>query len=71
LNHDKTNIQARRQLRTNVSVRKKTNVVYSSIPKSWEWLIIDYTINTTCMVLLGFYIFKTEILKKIIINSTH
>jgi hypothetical protein len=43
--------------------RRKSNAVYNIIPKSWEWLTINYAINFVGGVLLGFYIFKGERLK--------
>jgi hypothetical protein len=30
------------------------------IPKSWEWLIVNYIVNVVGGVLLVFYIFKSE-----------
>jgi hypothetical protein len=38
--------------------RKGSNVVYSTIPKSWKWLIVNYVVNVVVGILLGFYIFK-------------
>jgi hypothetical protein len=40
--------------------RKGSNVVYNTIPKSWEWLTINCVMNVIRGVLLGFYIFKGE-----------
>jgi len=40
--------------------RKRSNVVYNTIPKSRKWLIINCVVNVTRCVLLGFYIFKGE-----------
>jgi len=40
--------------------RKGSNVVYNMIPKSWEWLIVNYIVNVVGGVLLVFYIFKSE-----------
>jgi hypothetical protein len=41
-------------------VKKRSNVVYNTIPKSWEWLTINCVVNVARGVLLGFYIFKGE-----------
>jgi hypothetical protein len=43
--------------------RRKSNAIYNIIPKSWEWLTINYAINVVGGVLLSFYIFKGERLK--------
>jgi hypothetical protein len=42
---------------------RKSNVDYNTIPKSQEWLIVNYAINLVEGVLLNFYIFKGERLK--------
>jgi hypothetical protein len=39
---------------------KGSNVVYSTIPKSQQWLTINYAVNVAKGVLLRFYIFKGE-----------
>jgi len=39
-------------------VKKGSNHVYNIIPKSQEWLIMNYVMNATRGVLLRFYIFK-------------
>jgi hypothetical protein len=44
------------------------NVVYSTIPKSWEWLIINCVVNVANGSLLSFYIFRSERLKYNYIN---
>ncbi len=38
--------------------------VYNTIPKSWEWLTINYDVNVVGVVLLAFYIFKGSRMKK-------
>jgi hypothetical protein len=43
--------------------RKGSNAIYSTIPKSWEWLIINYTINVAEGVPPNFYIFRGERLR--------
>jgi IS4 transposase len=62
-NYDETRIQVGRQSRARVLARKRSNAVYSTIPKSWKWLTINYAINVTGGVLLGLYIFKGERLR--------
>ncbi len=57
-NSNETLIQVGKQSRANVLVKRGSNVVYSTIPKSWEWLTINYEMNATRFVLLGFHIFK-------------
>ncbi len=34
--------------------------VYNTMPKSREWLIVNYIINVVGTTLLGFYIFRGE-----------
>jgi hypothetical protein len=43
--------------------RRRSNVVYNTIPKSREWLIVNYASNVAKGILLGFYIFKGEKLR--------
>jgi hypothetical protein len=38
--------------------RRRSNVVYYTISKFQEWLIINYEINVVEGIPLGFYIFK-------------
>jgi hypothetical protein len=40
--------------------RKGSNIVYSTIPKSREWLNINYAVNVARGVLPSFYIFRSE-----------
>ncbi len=37
---------------------KGSNAIYSTIPKSRKWLIVNYVINDAKGVLHGFYIFR-------------
>ncbi len=62
-NCDETRIQACKQFGIRVLARRGFNAIYNTIPKSQEWLIVNYTINATKGVLLSFYIFKGERLK--------
>ncbi len=43
--------------------RRGSNVVYSTISKSQEWLTINCVVNVARDVLPGFYIFKGESLR--------
>jgi IS4 transposase len=43
--------------------RRGSNAIYSTIPKSREWLVVNYAINVVGGVLLGFYIFRGEKLR--------
>jgi hypothetical protein len=43
-----------------VLARRGSNVVYSTIPKSREWLTINCVVNVEGGVLPRFYIFKGE-----------
>jgi hypothetical protein len=62
-NFDETRIQAIRPSRVKVLARRRSNVVYNTIPKSQEWLIVNYAINVAEGVILGFYIFEGEKLR--------
>jgi len=42
---------------------KGSNAIYSTIPESQEWLIINYVSNDAGGVLHGFYIFRGERLR--------
>jgi hypothetical protein len=46
-----------------VLVKGGTNTIYNIIIKFWECLTINYVVNATWDILLGFYIFKGERLK--------
>ncbi len=48
------------QSRTKTMARKKSNVVYNTIPRSWEWLIINCVVKVIRGVLLGLKKFKGE-----------
>jgi hypothetical protein len=41
-------------------VKQGSHQVYNIIPKSKEWLIINYVVNVVGTTLLGFYIFRGE-----------
>jgi hypothetical protein len=43
--------------------RRGSNVIYNTIPKSREWLIVNCVINAVGGILLSFYIFKGERLR--------
>jgi hypothetical protein len=49
-------------------VKKRFNAIYNIIPKSLEWLAVNYVINVTGGVLHGFYIFRNERLKDVTLN---
>jgi hypothetical protein len=42
------------------SYKQSSHHVYIIIPKSEEWLIINYVVNVVKTTLLGFYIFRRE-----------
>jgi hypothetical protein len=48
--------------------RKGANAVYNIIPKSQDWLTINYVVNVTRGVLHGFYIFEGERLRDATLN---
>jgi hypothetical protein len=58
-----TCIQAKKQLGVQVLVKRDSNHIYNIIPKSWEWLIMNYVMNVVDEVLPRFYIFKGERLR--------
>jgi hypothetical protein len=43
--------------------KKKSNVIYSTIPKYQEWLTVNCAINAIGGVLFSFYIFRGERLR--------
>jgi hypothetical protein len=49
-NSNETLIQVGKQSRANVLVKRGSNVVYSTIPKSWEWLTINYAVSVLGVV---------------------
>jgi hypothetical protein len=57
-----TCIQANKQSKVKVLAKRGSNYIYI-IPKSWEWLIVNYVMNGIGEVLLRFYIFKAERLR--------
>ncbi len=61
--YDEIRIQTRRQLGTKVIAKKGFHQVYNIIPKSREWLTINYVVNATGGSILGFYIFWGERIK--------
>jgi hypothetical protein len=60
---DETCIQVGRQSEAKVLARRGSNVVYNITPKSWKWLIINWAINATNVILLRFYTFIGERLR--------
>jgi hypothetical protein len=62
-NCDETRIQARWQSREKVLVKKGSQKVYSTIPKSKEWRIVNCFINATSVFIPNFFIFKGETIK--------
>jgi hypothetical protein len=63
-----TCIQANKKSKVRVLAKKVSNYIYI-IPKSWEWLIMNYVMNGIGEVLLRFYIFKGERLKNDFITN--
>ncbi len=59
-NINEIDIQFGRQSNAKVLVRRGSNVIYNTIPKSKEWLTINYVINDVITNLLRFYILKGE-----------
>jgi hypothetical protein len=57
-NSNEINIQIGIYARTRVLAWRGPNATYSTIPKSWEWLNINYEINDVGGVIPKFYIFK-------------
>jgi hypothetical protein len=47
-------------VQVDIQIKKGSNVIYSAIPESREWLTINCVINIVGGVLLWFYIFKGE-----------
>jgi hypothetical protein len=62
-NLDETWIQAGKQFGARVLVKRGSKAIYTTIPKSQEWLIIKFAVNVVRGVLLRFYIFKGERLR--------
>jgi len=62
-NLDETWIQAGKHFGARVLVKRGSKTVYSTIPKSQEWLTIKFEVDVVGGVLLGFYIFKGERLR--------
>jgi hypothetical protein len=44
--------------------KKGSQQVYITIPKSREWMTINYVVNAVGSILHGFYIFKGERIKE-------
>lgn len=59
-NLNEIDIQFGKQSNAKVLVKKGSNAIYNTIPKSREWLTINYAINDVIANLLRFYIFKGE-----------
>ncbi len=57
-NFDETCIQIRRQSKARVPAKRGSHQVYNTIPKSKEWLIVNYVVNVVGITLLWFYIFR-------------
>jgi hypothetical protein len=43
--------------------KRSTHGLYNIVPKSYEWLIVNYVINVVKTILPGFYNFKGERLR--------
>ncbi len=63
LHIDETCIHIGRQSRIRVLARRRSNIIYSTIPKFQEWLIRNGVVNAIGGALPRFYIFKSEKLK--------
>jgi hypothetical protein len=59
-NSNKTSIHVGRQLGAQDFARRGLNHIYNIIPKFQQWLIVNYVMNVTNGIMLGFYIFKGE-----------
>jgi hypothetical protein len=64
LNSNEIRIQAWHQSRAKVLTRRGSHYVYNIIPKSKEWLTINYVENAIGGSLPTFYIFKCYRIKK-------
>jgi hypothetical protein len=62
-NFDEIQIQIGRQSRARVLTKKCSHQVYSTIPKSKEWLTINFAMNALEGLILRFYIFQGERIK--------
>jgi len=51
-------IQVPKHVGVKALVKKSSNVVYNTIPKSQEWLTINCVLNVARFILLRFYIFR-------------
>jgi hypothetical protein len=67
-NSNETRIHIRHQSKARVLAKKGSHQGYNTIPKSKEWIIINYAVNVTKGSLLRFYIFKGERIKDIYIK---
>ncbi len=56
-NLNEIGIQASKQTRIRVMAKRGSHIVYKTIPKSHECLIVNYVVNVARTVLLRFYIF--------------
>jgi hypothetical protein len=63
-NYDETCIHVNKQFGTWVLAKGGSQQVYSTIPKSREWMIVNCAVNVVGGVPLGFYIFKGQRIKK-------
>jgi hypothetical protein len=63
-NNDEIGIQASRQAKAKVIAKHGSQCVYKTIPKSKEWLIMNYGVNVVKRFLPAFYIFKGENLQQ-------
>jgi len=61
-NSDETCIQAGKQSGARVLVKRGSHQVYNIIPKSKEWLIINYVVNVLGITLPRFYIFRRKMI---------
>jgi hypothetical protein len=62
-NSNEIRIQIGKQVGKKVLTKNGSNVVYSTIPKFREWLIINIVMNVTRFLLPRFYIFRRERLR--------
>jgi hypothetical protein len=59
-NSNETCFQVVQQVGAKVLAKRELHIIYNTIFKYWECLIVHYVVNAARLVLPGFYIFKKE-----------
>jgi hypothetical protein len=70
-NSNETCIQINEQLGAKVLTKQRSHQIYNTIPKSKEWLTINYVVNVTRKCYQGFISSKERNYMMITYNSTN